>query len=288
VILRFNFIHLLLANLLIFLLISAGSFAQAETVNYASLSAGLDNDSGNQYDAYVDVALISDLRLVLGTGEYTSNSGNNNFTTRQNQIALAGHHLHDDLSAISWSLGYQTWGKKDAIESQDTVFSAGYFFKNNWHLSVDYETGKLELFIRPGSRLDLTSLSSKRKAWRFTTGYSHSTGSVWASFLTRKYEKNLPSLQRPVLQRAINGIALSQAYALSKEELTLGYEWLFETLDLGVDYNRIISVVDNHKNQYASIYTRHYIGQNLMINLRLEQEVNDSFTVFTAGIGIVW
>jgi len=258
-------------------------------VNYISLNAGLDNDNGNLFDAYIDIALTDELRATLGLGENTTESTDGSFTTKQQQISIVGYHSQSQLSALTWSLGYRTWGKKDTIETQDSNISAGYFFSNNWHLSLDYETGKLELFIKPEFASRAASISSDRNAWRLTTGFTHNTGSFWISFLQRKYEKNLPAInQQRTLQRAIKNIALNQAYALSKEELTTGYEWLFETMDLGIEYNQLVSVVDNHHNHYASIYSRFYVGQNLTVNLRIEQEINDRFTVYTAGIGYAW
>ncbi len=274
--------------LVMFLSLFCG-LAHAESVNYVSLSTGLDNDNGNLFDAYIDIALTDELRTTLGLGENTTESTDGSFTTKQQQISIAGYHSQSELSALTWSLSYRTWGKKGTIETQDSSISTGYFFSNNWQLSLDYETGKLELFIKPEFASRATSISSDRNAWRLTTGFTHNTGSFWLSFLQRKYEENLPAInQRLTLQRAIKNIALNQAYALSKEELTLGYEWLFETLDLGIEYNRLVSVVDNHRNYYASIYTRFYVGQNLTVNLRIEQEINDRFTVYTAGIGYAW
>lgn len=277
------------ANTLILIMFSACGFAQAESVNYVSLSAGLDDDSGKSFDAYADISLIEDLRLSFSHGENTAEVKKGDFTTEQNQIAFSGTRTQNDLSAFTWSLGYRTWGKEDFIETRDTNISVGYLFKNNWHVSVDYETGELELFIKKKFINRPASISSDRNAWRLTTSYTHDTGSAWISFLSRDYEKDLPSLKlKPVLRRSIRNIALSQAFALSEEEFTLGYEWLFDGLDFGVDYNQIISTVDNHRNQYASLYSKHYVGQNLLFNLRIEQELNNNFIMFTAGIGIVW
>lgn len=289
-----TFIKQNLLNTLILLLISACCYSHAEPLNFASLNVGLDNDEGNLIDAYLSYSLTNDLQLSLGVGEYSSETADEEFTSGQNQVGLNGQITSKNRSTYNWSLNYQTWGVNDVIETQDTTISLGYFFapdsyKYNWHISLDYETGKLELFIKPQFSVRARSIISDRNAWRFSTGFLHNTGSGWISFLKRDYEENLPAInQRPLLQNAIKSIALSQAYALSKEELTLGYEWLFETMDLGLDYNRIISVVDNHRNQYLSIFTRHYAGQNLMINFRLEREVNENFLVFTAGVGLIW
>jgi hypothetical protein len=279
-----RFIHRSSATLLLIM-----STVHAESLNYAAFSAGLDDEDGRQYDVYADIGLIEELRFILAFNKYIFNSKNEDFSTRQSDFTLAGHHIQEDQSAFSWSLGVQSWGKRDVIETGDVVLSAGYFFKYNWHLSLGYETGNVELFIRPEFASRATSISSKRRAWRFTTGYSSVTGSVWLSLLKREYEQNLPALdRRPILQRSIKSVALSQAYALSKEELSIGYEWVLEALDIGVDYNRITSVVDDQRSQYLSIFSRYYVGEDVMVNFRVEQEINDSFTVFTAGIGFVW
>ena len=263
--------------------------ATADTVNYASLSAGVDNDNGSLINAYGDFALNETLRVNFSLGENTVAGEDEDFSTKQYQLAIAGHHNQSAGRAITWSLGYQVWGKTEAIESQDRRVSLGYFFNPQWHVSVDYEKGSLEVFFKPRFSRRKSSLSSDRQAWRLSTGYTVDTGSAWLSYLQREYEKDLPAInRRPLLQRSIKSIALNQAYALSKEELTLGYEWFFESMDLGADYNRITSVVDNHRNQYASLYTRFYIGQSMTADLRLEQEINDNFTVFIAGVGFVW
>jgi len=278
----------LINSLAMFLILACG-LARAESVNYISLNTGLDNDNGSLFDAFIDIAFTEELRISLGLGENTAESTEGSFTTKQQQVSITGNHKQSTLSALTWSLSYRIWGKKGTIETQDSNISIGYFFSNNWHLSLDYETGKLELFIKPEFASRVISINSDRNAWRLTTGFNHNAGSFWLSFLQREYEENLSAInQQRRLQRAIKNIALNQAYALSKEELTLGYEWLFETLDMGIDYSRLVSVIDNHRNHYASIYTRFYVGQNLTVNLRIEQEVNDHFTVYIAGIGFAW
>ncbi len=171
-------------------------------------------------------------------------------------------------------------GQKNTIETKDSSINIGYFFNNR---------GTCRLVIKLEFTNFITSITSDRDAWRLSTEFNHRTETLWASYQQRDYEKNLPAINQPhTLQRAIKDIALSQAYALSKKELTLGYEWLLEKFDLSTDYNRIISVVDNHRNHYAGISTRFYIEQNLTTSLRVEQEINNHFTVLTAGIGITW
>ncbi|HHO59184.1 MAG TPA: hypothetical protein ENJ64_03000 [Thiotrichales bacterium] len=273
--------------LLVFLPVAGA--AGAERINYASLSAGVDNDNGSLFNAYGDFSLTQALRINFSVGQNTARSEDETFSTKQYQLAIAGHHEQAGGRAITWSLGYQAWGKTETIESQDSRISLGYFFNPNWHASMDYEKGSLEVFIKPRFSRRQTSLASDRKAWRLTTGYTGDSGSGWVSYLQRDYEKNLPAInRRPLLQRAIKSIALSQAYALSKEELTLGYEWFFDNMDLGLDYNRITLVVDSGRNHYASIYARFYPGQSMTVDVRLEQEVNANFNVLIAGIGFVW
>lgn len=260
-----------------------------QAVNYASLTAGVDSDSGSQFAAYLDLVLAESLRLNAGIGEVSATTVDETFTTRQVNLSLAGNVGTGDSSAFTWAAGVQTWGKKEVIETQDRRISAGYIFSTGWNFSVDYETGSLEVFIKPQFAQRLQSISSGRNAWRLTTGFTTTSSSGWVSFLSRDYEKDLTAFtRRDRLQLAVKSIALSQAYALSKEEFTIGYEWFFEEFDLGGDYNRVTSVVDNHRNEYVSIYTRLYIGEAMTADFRVEQEVNDSFTVFTAGVGLVW
>jgi len=271
----------------LFLTLFSG-LAHAEPVHYVSLNTGLDSDNGTLVDAYIDIGVSEKLRISLGLGQDTVQGTEGSITTKQRQISISGYHHQSGFSALTWSLSYRTWGKKDAIETQDSNISIGYFFSNHWHLMLDYEIGKLEMFIKPKFAKRIASIASDRHAWRLTTGYTHHSGAFWLSFLQRQYEKNLPVIsQRPRFQRAITSIALDHAYSLSKEEFSMGYEWLFETLDLGVDYSRYASTANNHYH-YASIYTRFYIGLNLTVNLAVEQEINAPFTVYTAGIGFAW
>ncbi|HHJ35738.1 MAG TPA: hypothetical protein ENJ87_08220 [Gammaproteobacteria bacterium] len=281
--------HRLHSKLLITIIFSVSSITHAGSDNYASFNIGRDNDDGGLFDAYVDIALTEALHIDLGAGQNTIDSDEGKFKTKQTQISLSGLHTYDEQSAISWSAGYRSWGKTDVIEARDTIFSVGYFSPLQWHVSLDYELGELKLFTRREFENRQKFLSSDRDAWRLSLDYAHDTGFVWISFLRRNYKKNLSLInQKRTLQRAIKRFALSQAFALSKEELTLGYEWSFEKLSLGADYNRIVSVIDNRRNQYASIFTRYDIGQDLTINFRIEQEIKNSFTVFTAGVGVAW
>ena len=278
-----------LVNTLILISLFVSQYARAETSNFASLTAGLDNENGSLFDAYVDMSLTEILRISLSAGENTSDTNEGKFTTRQIQTSISGLHTNKNQSAMAWSIGYRTWGKSNVIETEDSIISIGYFSPDNWHLSLDYETGQLQLYTRGEFSKRQKSLKSNRDAWRLSFDHTHNGGFAWMSYLQRNYAQNLSLLnERRNAQRAINNIALNQAFALSKEELTLGYEWFLETLDLGVDYNRIISVVDNHRNHYASIFTRHYVGNNLTVDLRIEQEINDRFTVFTVGVGYAW
>ncbi len=264
-------------------------FVRAEPLNYISLTTGLDNDNGRLFDAYLDIALTEELRLSLGTGASTSKNTESSFTTRSQQVTISGYHKQPNLSALNWSLSYQTWGGKDTIETRDSNISIGYSFNNSWHFSIDYETGQLALFIKPQFSRKAVAINSDRHAWRFSTSYSHQTGSFWLSVLQRKYDKNLPAIsQHGRIQRAIKHNALSQAYTLSKDELTLGYEWFFDTLDLGTDYHRLVSVIDSQRSHYFSIFSRFYVNQHLSINLRIEQEIDASSTLYTAGVGFSW
>jgi len=268
--------------------VRAGSHKTA-TVNYLLVSGGLDNQSGNHADAALDIALNRVLRVNAQVGETTTDSDTGSLTTRQLELGLTGSHPVTASSTLSWSLGYRHWGNNHVIESRDWRIGLGYRYASRWNIAVDYETGNIKAFIKPEFSNRGRSVNSDRRAWRLSTGYTASTGTAWVSFLRRDYAKDITTLtRRRALRRAIKRFALDQAYALSKQELNLGYEHFFESLDLGLEYNRITLIINDQHNQYASLYTRFYIGRSWTTGLRVEQEIGHQFTDFTVDIGLAW
>lgn len=262
--------------------------ARPEASNILALDYGQDNEDGSLFSGLLDLSLPRDFNLSLGAGSDTISTDQDPVTTKQYSITLGHQYLVSARQSFNWSVGYREWGKKEEIESRDAILGLS-FSNRRWSVAADFETGALELFIRPGFANRIRSIASDRRALRLTTAYTFKQATTLISYQQRKYEKDVSLLSsRVALQQALNGIALNQAYALSRNELLIAYEWAFERFDAGADYNRIISIVDNHKNTYAAVFIRYYTNNNVMLNARVEQEIGVDSTLLTAGIAILF
>ena len=109
------------------------------------------------------------------------------------------------------------------------------------------------------------------------------------SYLKRNYDRKLSALNTSLLlQSIIQSDALDQAYALASDEAVLGYEWYLQGADIGIEYSRVISVIDNASSNYLALSYRYYAGDSITLSGRLQDSLGEGVFTLSLGVGILW
>ncbi len=252
--------------------------------NHARLSAGRDNAGNTQLNTGVQLIVADDWLVDFAAGESNINDSDPAYTTRSLQAGL-GSAAHD---GFSWYAGFSNWGKSGAIKTEDSIIELGYH-RRTWWASAQYQQGDVTLYIAPRFSSRRSAISSGRDALGATVGYSGDNGRGWLSWLHRRYDLDVSRINTSaLLQEILQSIALDQAYALTRDEYSAGYQWYWRDVDARVEFNRAISAVDGSGSNFVSLSLRYYLDASLSIDAGLLAASGSNLTTLTYGIGLSW
>lgn len=253
--------------------------------NYASLTVGKDNQDNQLIDAFLYLPVGEYIMLDAGASRNDINDVQPSFTTKSYRYGIGSA----NPSGLNLHVGASTWGNKETIETADVAFDLSYKTTSGWRTGVQHQRGDVTLFIKPLFSSRLTSITSDRSAWGLNTSYTYDKGTWWLSYVKKDYELDLAALNSSfVLQLVLQSIALDQAYALSSDEYNLGYEWFFEHYDLGIQFSRVTSVVDNSDSDYLALSHRYYVNETFSLETSAQNSLDENLLNLSIGLGVNW
>ena len=252
--------------------------------NHSRLSAGRDNAGNTQLNVGVQLVALDDWLVDVAAGKSNLNDSDPAYSTRSLQVGFGGA-AHD---GFNWYAGFSNWGKSGAIKTEDGVIELGYH-QRKWWASLQYQQGDVTLYLAPRFSSRRSAISSGRDALGATVGYSGDNGRGWLSWLHRRYDRDVSRINTSVLlQQILQSIALDQAYALTRDEYSAGYQWYWRHADARVEFNRTISAVDGAGSDFVSLSLRYSLDASLSIDAGLLAASGSDLTTLTFGIGLSW
>ncbi len=252
--------------------------------NHARLAAGRDNAGNTQLSAAVQLTVFDDWLLDIGAGESRINDSNPAYATTSLQagIGSAGY------DGFNWYAGFSDWGKSGAIKTEDGIIELGYR-QLKWWTSAQYQQGEVTLYLAPRFSSRRPTISSNRDAFGVTIGFSGDNSRGWLSWLHRSYERDVSRLNSSALLQAIlQNIALDQAYALTRDEYTAGYQWYWRQADARLELSRAVSAVDGSASHFVTLSLRYSIDAALSVDASVLTASGSNLTTLTLGVGLNW
>lgn len=243
------------------------------------LYGGVDEQGGGYYGASGDLAIIDALHF--------------NFAVTEQNYAVETVDLRGGFSGainrnFSWSVLRKFWGKPDKLEKNDTAFSLSFYYRR-FNLRGAYETGDVEIFLRPSPFIRRDSVSIEHLAYELGAGYS------WPVFYTRigykqhEYDKDLSAIsRRPRLFLSFDAVSLQQATALADFEASILLGLNSQGMIAELFVSRIKSAIFEDINTYATLRLAKGLSRQLELGLDFELPVNE--VPFSAGLslGVMW
>ncbi len=252
--------------------------------NHARLAAGRDNAGNTQLSATLQLTVFDDWLLDVGAGESRINDSDPAYATTSLQagIGSAGY------DGFNWYAGFSDWGKSGAIKTEDGVIELGYR-QLKWWTSAQYQQGEVTLYLAPRFSSRRPTISSNRDAFGVTIGFSGDNSRGWLSWLHRSYERDVSRLNSSALLRAIlQNIALDQAYALTRDEYTAGFQWYWRQADARLELSRAVSAVDGSASHFVTLSMRYTIDAALSVDASVLTASGSNLTTLTLGVGLNW
>lgn len=252
--------------------------------SHARIRIGRDNAGNRQAGASMQLAVMDSLLVDIDATESRFSDRQPAYTTRSLAAGI-GSARYSGLNAY---IGFSIWGKTSTIETGDTLLELAYYH-TRWFVAAQYQIGDITLYLDPMFASIRPNISSERDAIALRVGADNEGGRWWLSWLRRDYHRDLSRIgSSPLLQRIIQSIALDQAYVLSDEEFTAGYQWLWTQSDLRLELITTTSAIDELRTDYGVLWYRHHINATWSLAIGVQKSLQQNFATLNLGLDISW
>ena len=252
--------------------------------NVVRLGASGDNAGNTQWSAGLQLQATDSLLLDASLSQSAINDSVPAYSTTAYRAGV-GSAAYD---GFIWYAAFSAWGKRNSIETEDSLLELRYRALHWWG-ALQLSRGDVVLFIDPVFSNRLRSISSGREAAGISLGRDTAEDRWWLSWLHRDYERNVALLNNSlVLQRILQSVALDQAYALSRDEYSLGWQWFWRHSDTRLEFSRVVSAVDAAESDYVSLNQRFSLDDTLSLSIGLQTAVGSGLNTLSAALALSW